>query len=214
MTPTMVSMRALRKLDLCFEDISLLLLFPIQSQRSPTSFSPRSRSFIPREKTIALESKQCSYLRSIYYNNLLSTRKTFVVEREENPLLCLVDHLLFMALHDDVFVAESTRDVSYIFRAKPSAAKKSLTLKIKADALNQPVFREPERAADEYRTSKTKPLRSSTWLRYLKRLGLKSGLKHSFTQYVARRGLVNAVNSKSSSSHLPLPPVLICRRQC
>ncbi len=214
MTPTMISMRALRKLDLCFEDISLLLLFPTQSQGSPTSFSPRSRSFIPRKKTIALENKQCSYLRSIYYNNLLSTRKTFVVEREKNPLLCLVDHLLSMTLHDDVFVAESTRDVSYIFRAKPSSAKKSLTLKIKADALDQPVFREPERAADKYRTSKTKSLRSSTWLRYLKRLGFKSGLKHSFTQYVARRDLVNAVNSKSSSSHLPLPPILICRRQC
>jgi len=214
MASTMVSMRALRKLDLCFEDISLSLLFPTQSQRSSTSFSPRSHSFIPREKTIALKSKQCSYLRSIYYNNLLSTRKTFVVEREENPLLCLVDHLLFMALHDDVFVAESTRDVSYIFRVKPPSVKKSLTLKIKADALDQPVFREPERVADEYRTSKTKPLRSSTWLRYLKRLGLKSGLKHSFTQYVARRGLVNAVNSKSSSSHLPLSSILICRRHC
>ncbi len=118
-----------------------------------------------------------------------------------------------MALYDDIFVAESTRDVSYIFRAKPSSAKKSLTLKIKAGALDQPVFREPERAVDEYRTSKTKPLRSSTWLRYLKRLGLKSGLKHSFTQYVARRGLVNAVNSKSSSSPLPIPPILMCGRK-
>ena len=67
-----------------------------------------------------------------------------------------------MTLHDDVFVAESTRDVSYIFRAKSSSVKKSLTLKIKVDALNQSIFREPERVADEYRTSKTKPLRSST----------------------------------------------------
>ncbi len=162
MTSTMVSMRILRKLDLCFEDISLLLLFSTQSQRSSTFFSSRSRSFISRKKTIALESKQCSYLRSIYYNNLLSTRKTFVVEREKNSLLCLVDHLLFMTLHDDVFVIESTRDVSYIFRVKSSAVKKSLTLKIKVDALNQSVFRESERVANEYRTSKTKSLRSST----------------------------------------------------
>lgn len=39
-------------------------------------------------------------------------------------------------------------------------------------------------------------MRSSTWLRYLRRLGRNSGLEHSFTQYCARRGLVNAVNSK------------------
>ncbi len=119
-----------------------------------------------------------------------------------------------MTLHDDVFVIESTRDVSYIFRVKSSSVKKSLTLKIKVDALNQSIFREPERVANEYRTSKTKSLRSSTWLRYLKRLDLKSSLKHSFIQYVARRDLVNVVNSKSSSSHLFLSSIFICRRQC
>ena len=214
MTSTIISMQVLRKLNLCFEDISLLLLFSIQSQRSSTFFLSRSCSFISRKKTIALESKQCRYLRSIYYNNLLSTRKTFVIEREKNSLLCLVDHLLFMILHDDVFVIESTRNVSYIFQVKSSAVKKSLTLKIKVNALNQSVFRESERVANEYRTSKTKSLHSSTWLHYLKRLDLKSSLKHFFTQYVAQRDLVNVINSKSSSSHLLLSSILICRRQC
>lgn len=50
--------------------------------------------------------------------DLLLNRKTFIIEREDNPLLCLLDHLLHMALYDDVFAAESLRNVSNIFLAK------------------------------------------------------------------------------------------------
>jgi len=110
------------------------------------------------------------------YWRVLNMHIFYQTDRSLNDSIRSVDHLLSMTLHDDVFVAESTRDVSYIFRAKPSSAKKSLTLKIKADALNQSIFREPERVVNDYRTSKKKPLRSSTWLRYLKPLGLKSDL--------------------------------------
>ncbi|KAL8997376.1 MAG: hypothetical protein Q9188_006340 [Gyalolechia gomerana] len=122
--------------------------------------------------------------------------KTFIVEREENPILCLLDHLLSMALYDEVFVAESLRNVSNIFQATIPSGKKCLQLKTKREVLDTPVFREPGRAEDGYRTSPTEPLRSGTWLRYLRRLGRNSGLEQSFTQYCARRGLVNAVNSK------------------
>ena len=128
--------------------------------------------------------------------NQSSNRKTFIVEREDNPLLCLLDHLLSLALYDDVFAAESLRDVSNIFRAQVPRGKKCLQLKIKRSALDVPVFRAPGGAVDGFRTSPTEPLRSSTWLRYLTQLGRKSGLEKSFTQYCARRGLVNAVNSK------------------
>ncbi|KAL8855462.1 MAG: hypothetical protein Q9178_007895 [Gyalolechia marmorata] len=128
------------------------------------------------------------------------TGKTFIVEREENPILCLLDHLLSMALYDDVFAAESLRNVSNIFRAKVPSGKKCLQLKTKRRVPDTPVFREPERAEDGYRTSPTEPLRSGTWLRYLRRLGRNSGLEQSFTQYCARRGLVNAVNNKAPSS--------------
>ncbi len=102
-----------------------------------------------------------------------------------------------MALHDDVFAAESVRNVSHIFGAKVPSGKNCLQLKMKRNVLDIPVFREPGRAVGGYRTSPTQPLRSATWLRYLRRLGRTSGLEQSFTQYCARRGLVNAVNSKS-----------------
>ena len=131
-------------------------------------------------------------------------RKTFIVEREENPLLCLLDHLLSLALYDDVFASKSLSNISNIFRAKIPSGRKSLQLKIKRSALDVPVFREPGRAADGYRTSPTRPLRSKTWLRYLKRLGLKSGLEKAFTEYCARRGLINAINSKSVLCSVPV----------
>lgn len=101
-----------------------------------------------------------------------------------------------MALYDEVFVAESLRNVSNIFQATITSGKKCLQLKTKREVLDTPVFREPGRAEDGYRTSPTEPLRSGTWLRYLRRLGRNSGLEQSFTQYCARRWLVNAVNSK------------------
>ncbi|KAL9119296.1 MAG: hypothetical protein Q9187_004151 [Circinaria calcarea] len=129
-----------------------------------------------------------------------NTGKTFIVEREDNPLLYLLDHLLSLALSDSVFAAEPLRNISNIFRAEIPSGKKSLQLKIKRSALDTPVFREPGRAADEYRTSPSKPLRSKTWLRYLTRLGRNSGLEKRLTQYCTRRGLINTINNQAPSS--------------
>lgn len=67
-----------------------------------------------------------------------------------------------MALYDNVFAAEFLKNVSNIFRAKVSAEKKCLLLKMKRTVLNIPVFREPERAVNEYHISPIKSLKSST----------------------------------------------------
>lgn len=102
-----------------------------------------------------------------------------------------------MVLYDEVFAAESLRNDSHIFGAKIPSGKRCRQLKTKRTVLDTPVFREPGRAEDWYRTSLTEPLRSGTWLRYLRRLGGNTGVEQSLTQFCARRGLVNAVNSKS-----------------
>ena len=84
-----------------------------------------------------------------------------------------------------------------MFWVKIPPGKKSLTLKWKRRALDRPVFREPLRGVGESGTSSTEPLRASTWIRYLKRLGRTAGFQHSFTQYGLRRGLLNVVNRTS-----------------
>jgi len=100
-----------------------------------------------------------------------------------------------MALHDKIFVDQSLSNVTNIFEAEIPEDEVCLQLKIQRKALDQPVFREPGTSSCEYRTSTTKPLRASTWLRYLQRLGLKAGLELPLTQYCFRRGLVNAISS-------------------
>ncbi len=121
----------------------------------------------------------------------------FIVKREDNPLLCLFNHLLFMALHNDIFVAKSVRNVSHIFSVKVPSEKKCLQLKMKHNILNIPIFHEPERAVSEYHTLSMQSLWSATWLHYLWWLSHNFKLKQFFTQYCAQHDLVNVVNSKS-----------------
>lgn len=132
--------------------------------------------------------------------NLDANRKTLVIDGEnDDPLFSLLDHLLSLAAHDDAFEAKSAQHVENIFRARMPLGRKSLILKWKRDVLDLPVFREKLRGVGESGTWPTDPLRVSTWIGYLKRLGVKAGLQHSFTQYGLRRGLLNVVNSMSAS---------------
>lgn len=94
-----------------------------------------------------------------------------------------------------------------MFWVKIPPNKKSLTLKWKRRILDCPVFREPLRGAGESGTSFTEPLRASTWIRYLKRLGQTAGFQQSFTQYGLRRGLLNVVNST-------LTPLILTQDSC
>jgi len=123
---------------------------------------------------------------------------------DDDPIFSLFDHLISLALHDDAFESKSANDVKNIFWVKMPPDKKSLTLKWKCGILDCPVFREPLRSTAESGTSPTEPLRASTWIRYLQRLGLTAGFQHSFTQYGLRRGLLNVVNSKSTLLSLTL----------
>lgn len=103
-----------------------------------------------------------------------------------------------LAVDDDAFKAESAKDVQNMFWVKMPPGKKSLTLKWKPRVLDRPVFREPLRGVGEAGTSPTKPLRASTWIRYLRRLGEKTGFQHAPTQYGLRRGLSNVINRTST----------------
>lgn len=112
-------------------------------------------------------------------------------------MFCVLDHLLALAVHDKAFEVNAiNRDPSNIFRIKIPEYRNSLRLSWKSSIANIPLFRQPENCAGVWITSATQPLKSSTWRRYLKGLGISAGLEHPFTQYVIRRGLMNTVNSK------------------
>ena len=117
------------------------------------------------------------------------------MEVEADPVLCLLDHLLTMAFHDDVFEKPINLTKVGIFR-------NFVRLTMKQDVLDMPIFRKPKRDEFEDRISRTYSLKATTWLRYLQRLGRNFGLEQSFTQYCARRGSINVVNSTSLPSLL------------
>ncbi|MCJ1475489.1 hypothetical protein MMC13_004152 [Lambiella insularis] len=125
--------------------------------------------------------------------------KTIIVNSEmDHPIFCLVDHVIVLALYDDAFKAKSAKHVENIFFAKMPEGKNSLVLKWKREILDRPVFTQPIKAKGSFTSSQ--PLRASTWIGYLKRLGLKAGLEHSFIQYGLRRGLLNVINNRAPAS--------------
>lgn len=74
--------------------------------------------------------------------------------------------------------------------------RKGIHLKIKKEKLDIPIFREPEHTPESYRTSDNQPLKSRTWGRNIKRIGVRNGQEQSLTQKVLQYGGINAINSK------------------
>ncbi|KAL2801601.1 hypothetical protein BJX63DRAFT_438656 [Aspergillus granulosus] len=125
--------------------------------------------------------------------------KRFVIEHEDNLLFDLLSQLLALGLDDDIFVA-TIRDVADIYTVPIPSHRRGIRLKIKRKKLDLPVFREPERTDNGYRTSKLTALKARTWGRYMKRIGKKTGQEENLTQKEVRRGAINAINNQAPAS--------------
>ncbi|EDN09494.1 predicted protein [Histoplasma mississippiense (nom. inval.)] len=134
-----------------------------------------------------------------FIEDVTDDEKTFVISHNPEPLLDLLGHLLSMAIDDEIFAPKFEKLEDIYWYPIPSYLD-GMSLKIKAEMLDVPVFRQPERTGDGYRTSEKTPLKGSTWSGYLRHLRLVAGLKYSLTQYVWRRSLINAINNKAPSS--------------
>ncbi|EDN05085.1 predicted protein [Histoplasma mississippiense (nom. inval.)] len=95
--------------------------------------------------------------------------KTFIISHNPEPLLDLLRHLLSMAIDDEIFAPEFEKLEDIYWYLIPSYLD-GMSLKIKAEMLDVPVFRQPERTGD------------------------------GLTQYVWRCSLINAINNKAPSS--------------
>jgi hypothetical protein len=113
----------------------------------------------------------------------------------------LLSQLLALALHDDIF-APDIRDVERIYTKKIPPHRRGMKLKIKREWLDIPIFREPERTDEGYRTSSEIPMKAATSGRYLKRTGEHAGQERNLTQKYLRRGGINAINSRMPPSTL------------
>ncbi|EEP82143.1 predicted protein [Uncinocarpus reesii 1704] len=128
-----------------------------------------------------------------------STSKAFVIAHHPEPIFDLLAHLVAMAFYDEALDAESTSLEDIYWHPIPSHCH-GMAVKIKGDKLDIPVFREPEKTKDGYRTSKTEPLKGTTWHQFLKHAALILELAICFSHYVLRRTLLNTVNNKIPAS--------------
>jgi hypothetical protein len=125
-----------------------------------------------------------------------------VIEHEDNLIFDLLSQLLALALHDGIFAA-NIQDVKDIYTKRIPSHRRGLQLKIKSEWLDVPIFREPERTEEGYRTSSKIPLKAATSGRYLKRTGEQAGQERNLTQKYLRRGGINAINSRMPPPTLP-----------
>ncbi|KAL2838694.1 hypothetical protein BJX68DRAFT_279754 [Aspergillus pseudodeflectus] len=125
--------------------------------------------------------------------------KRFAIEHEDNLLFNLLSQLLALGIDDDIFVA-TIWDVADIYTAPLPRHRRGIHLKIKRDKLDLPIFREPERTDEGYRTSIQLALRARTWARYIKKIGRKTGQQENLPQKEVRRGAINAINNQAPAS--------------
>jgi hypothetical protein len=114
--------------------------------------------------------------------DLWLSSKSLVIEHEPNPLLDLLGQLLALAVMTTFL--QPTSETTKISTGPKSRHTRGMQLKIKRGQLDLPIFRQPDRPTNGYRTSPEKPLKAIPWGRYLKRLGFKARLKQNLSQYV------------------------------
>lgn len=122
-----------------------------------------------------------------------------MIEHEENLIFDLLSQLMALAFHDKIFVA-MIKDIANIYTVPIPPHRKGIQLKVRREKLDIPVFREPRNTSQGYRTSDSEPLKSTTWSRNIKRIGVQAGQEQNLTQKVLRRGGINAINSMGFSS--------------
>lgn len=104
--------------------------------------------------------------------------------------------MIVFALDDDAFESniKSARD---IFKTRVLPPRRSLQFRWKNSVLKSPIYRQAVPSVNGVRTSSTKPLRYHTYLYYLQRLGIATGLMEILQPYDIRRGSGNKVNGMS-----------------
>ncbi|KAK2853273.1 hypothetical protein FQN49_005240, partial [Arthroderma sp. PD_2] len=79
--------------------------------------------------------------------------KTFVFVHHPDPMFDLLGQLLSMAIDNGIFTSDMS--IEDIYRYRIPSCLPGMDLKVKRGSLDQPVFRQPVKGPDGYRTSKT-----------------------------------------------------------
>ena len=127
----------------------------------PTEYLSRRFSFLHYKDIIS----------SSFYANDDVCGTTFLVHKEELPILCSISHILAIAIEDNAIKVDGYTYAEPFFTTNRRDLTKAMLVDWKPEKFKTPVFRQAVRTTDGLTTSKHKALHCSTFAFYLDRLG-------------------------------------------
>jgi len=129
-------------------------------------------------------------------------RKTYTFNLDNNPLFCIITHIIVLAFDDEAFGVPDLISPDQVFRLRVKRSKGSQSIPWKTDLLDIPLFRRAVATKQGVKTSRDKHLTYSQYNSWVKRLGEALGYLQTLTTYCLRRALGNAINGMPPFSSL------------
>jgi len=126
-------------------------------------------------------------------------RKTYTFNLDDNPVFCIITHIVGLAFDDEAFAAAGLVSPEILFRLQAKGESACQQIPFKRDFLDTLVFRRAVKTKLGVQTSPTAGLIDSIYQSWVKRLGEAVGYVQTLSTYCLRRALGNAVNGMLSS---------------
>ena len=124
-------------------------------------------------------------------------RKTYTFNLDDNPMFCVITHIVSIAFDDEAFGAPGLTSPEILFQLQARHSKGCQPISWKEDMLDVPIFRRVCATKDGVKTSPDKVLPYNVFQGWIKRLGEALGYLQTLTTYCLRRALGNAINGTS-----------------
>ncbi|KAJ9607050.1 hypothetical protein H2200_008122 [Cladophialophora chaetospira] len=126
--------------------------------------------------------------------------KTYTFNLDDNPMFCVITHIVSIAFDDEAFGAPGLTDPAILFQLRARHDKGCQPISWKEDMLDVPIFRRACATKDGIQTSPDKSLPYNIFQGSIKRLGEALGYVQTLTSYCLRRALGNAINDDPNSN--------------
>lgn len=121
-------------------------------------------------------------------------RKTYTFNLDDNPLFCIITHIVSLAFDDKVFGVPDLVSPDQLFRLRAKRDKGCQPIPWRREMLDIPIFRRAIATKHGVQTSPDKVLTYNAYHSWVKRLGEALGYLQTLTTYCLRRALGNAIN--------------------
>jgi hypothetical protein len=127
-----------------------------------------------------------------------SDRKTYTFNLDDNPIFCIITHLVSLAFNDSAFAPPDLDSPEVLFRLRARRENGCQRIPWREEMTDVPIFRRAIATKEGIRTSADNALTYNVYQTWVKRLGEALGYLQTLTTYCLRRALGNAINGASS----------------